>query len=313
MPAGPVVADPLFDDLLADYLESARLRRDISRDIVAGRHLAKAFAGRAIRAIQPVDIRRYLDDRRREGISDSTLKRELNVFCAACNWAKDENGQDIPNPAARRKPSEPPGRVRWLTPEDAARLLAVANANSRAPWLADFIELALMTGMRKGELLGLEWSRVDLRQRLIYFTDQSQQKNRQLGSIPLNERARQALLGRARFRASHCPASPWVFADQAGARLLSVSRSFNSACRDAGIVDFHIHDLRHTCAAWLVQAGVPLLEVSSLLRHYSIEMTQRYAHLSPDQARNAVNRLEGLGDNLATMPEKERETMKISA
>lgn len=300
-PAPPPLADPLFDEVLADYLESARLTRDISRDIYAGRQLAKAFAGRAIRAIQPVDIRRYLDDRRRAGVSDSTLKRELNVFCAACNWTKDENGLDIPNPAARRKPSEPPGRVRWLTQEQADALLTAAKGNRRAPWLADFIQLALMTGMRRGELLGLEWSRVDLTQRLIYFTAAGQQKNRQLGSLPLNESARQALLNRARFRATHCPASAWVFAQRSGERIGSIKHSWHRACQEAGLVDFHIHDLRHTCAAWLVQAGVPLLEVSHVLRHASIVMTQRYAHLAPHQTREALSRLESVGDNLATL------------
>lgn len=305
----PVIADPLFDEVLADYLESAQLRRDISRDIYAGRNLAKAFAGRTIRAIQPADIRRYLDDRRRAGVSDSTLKRELNVFCAACNWAKDENGQDIPNPAARRKPSEPPGRVRWLTSEQADALLAAARSNRRAPYLADFIQLALMTGMRRGELLGLEWSRVDWRNQLVYL---DRQKNGQLGSVPINASAREALLSRARFRASQCPASLWVFADPEGERLKSVSRSFNSACKTARLEDFHIHDLRHTCAAWLVQAGVPLLEVSQVLRHASIVMTQRYAHLAPHHARSALSRLEGLGDNLATMENSGQEKTAVS-
>lgn len=303
-------ADPLFDDLLADYLESARLRRDITRDIYAGRALAAAFAGKRIRAIGAGDIRRYLDDRRQTGVSDSTLKRELAVFCAACNWAKDENGLDIPNPVARRKPGEPPGRTRWLTQAEAHQLLDAARQNGRAPWLFAFLTLALHTGMRRGELLGLEWTRVDLHHNLIYL---NHQKNGKVGSVPLNAIARQALLAQARFRASYCPASPWVFADHAGNRLHSVTRSFHSACQAAGLTDFHIHDLRHTCAAWLVQAGVPLLEVAHLLRHHGIEMTQRYAHLAPDQARNAVKRLETLGDNPATGPVAVPKSGKITA
>ena len=123
-------ADPLFDEVMADYLESARLKRDIARDIYAGRALAAAFAGMKIRAIQPADIRRYMDDRRRAGISDSTLKRELGVLSAACNWAKQNNGLDIPNPVAKRRPSEPPGRVRWLTREQSEALLIAAAKSS---------------------------------------------------------------------------------------------------------------------------------------------------------------------------------------
>jgi integrase len=74
--------------------------------------------------------------------------------------------------------------------------------------------------------------------------------------------------------------------------LQSVRRSFATACKAAGITDFHIHDLRHTCAAWAVQAGAPLLEVCHLLRHSDIRMTMRYAHLAPEHVRAVVQRLE---------------------
>lgn len=77
----------------------------------------------------------------------------------------------------------------------------------------------------------------------------------------------------------------------------------NAACHRAAIEDFRAHDLRHTTAAWLVQAGVPLLDVLRLLRHSSVVMTQRYAHLAPTSARQAVEKLAG-GDNPATaLPE----------
>ncbi len=311
-PEKPVLANPLFDEVLADYLESAQLKRDITRDTYARRALVTGFAGKPIRAIQPTDIRQYLDDRRHAGVSDSTLKRELGVFSAACNWAKEEKGLDIPNPVARRRPSEPPGRVRWLKHEQADALLVAAAHQARAPYLADFIRLALMTGMRKGELLGLEWDRVDWRNHLIYFDQPTQQKNRQLGSVPINAGARAALLGRARFRAEHCQAAPWVFCDSQGRQIHSLRRSFTTACTATGIEDFHIHDLRHTTAAWLVQAGVPLLDVANLLRHASIEMTQRYAHLAPTSARNAVAKLDA-GDNLAKVSMFPAEKMTATA
>lgn len=292
-------ADPLFDEVMADYLEAAQRRRDISRDIYAVRNLAKAFAGRAIRAIRPADMDRYLSSRQQAGVGESTLKREIGVLKAAINWANKKQRLELPNPAERLELSEPQSRVRWLTQDQASSLLAAAAQNARAPHLADFIRLALHTGMRSGEMLGLEWSRVDLRQNLIYLETQ---KNGKRGSVPLNGTARQALLNRARFRAEHCPAAAHVFCDSRGQRIGKVQRSFVSACTAAGIVDFHIHDLRHTCAAWLVQAGVPLLDVSNLLRHASIVMTQRYAHLAPTSARNAVAKLDNpAGDNLATM------------
>ncbi len=121
-------------------------------------------------------------------------------------------------------------------------------------------------------------------------------------SVPLNKVARQAILSRARFRAKHCPAATHVFCNPQGQRIANVQKSFVTTCRLAGITDFRTHNPRHTTAAWLVQAGVPLLEVSNLLRHASISMTQRYAHLAPASARNAVARInDATGDNLATI------------
>ena len=101
-----------------------------------------------------------------------------------------------------------------------------------------------------------------------------------------------ALIGRQRFRASHCPDAPFVFVDYEGCRIGSIKRSFSTACRRAGISDFRIHDLRHTFASWLVTEGVPLLEVSRLLGHSTVKMTERYAHLAPDSLESAVSLLD---------------------
>ena len=76
-----------------------------------------------------------------------------------------------------------------------------------------------------------------------------------------------------------------------GDRVKDVRKAFSTACRRAGIEDFHIHDLRHTFASWLVMNATPLFEVSKLLRHASVQMTERYAHLAPDHLHNAVANL----------------------
>ena len=144
--------------------------------------------------------------------------------------------------------------------------------------------------MRRGEILGLEWRRVDLSSDLIYL-DAKHTKTKRRRSIPLNTSAKDALLGRARFRATHCVESPWVFCHTDGRRIGDIKHSFTSACRRVGIEDFRIHDLRHTCAAWLVQAGVPLDRVRDLLGHTSIATTEIYAHLAPENVREAVNML----------------------
>jgi integrase len=83
-----------------------------------------------------------------------------------------------------------------------------------------------------------------------------------------------------------------VFVNYEGCRIGSIKRSFSTACRRAGISDFRIHDLRHTFASWLVTEGVPLLEVSRLLGHSTVKMTERYAHLAPDSLESAVSLLD---------------------
>ena len=97
--------------------------------------------------------------------------------------------------------------------------------------------------------------------------------------------------------------SAWVFAHEDGSRIQSVKRSFRTACKSAGITNFRIHDLRHTTAAWLVQAGIPLVQVSELLRHSDIRMTMRYAHLAPENVRSAVDRLADGDYDLTTFSE----------
>ncbi|MDR3323749.1 MAG: site-specific integrase [Zoogloeaceae bacterium] len=180
----------------------------------------------------------------------------------------------------------PEGRVRRLAFEEARRLIVEAKQSS-SRHLADFILLALSTGCRRGELLKLQWSRVDLKANLILLGEQDTKTGRRR-SVPLNEDARAALLNLARFRATHCPDSPWVFAHKDGSHQAAIRTAFQTALRKVGITDFRIHDLRHTCASWLVSAGQPLPAVRDLLGHSTITMTERYAHLAPENVRAAV-------------------------
>jgi hypothetical protein len=102
---------------------------------------------------------------------------------------------------------------------------------------------------------------------------------------------------------------PWVFHDEEGHRWPDIRHAFDRACRHAGIVDFHFHDLRHTFASWLAMRGVPLATVSSLLGHTTPTMTLRYAHLSPKHLTSAVRVLDpqtdGSLDTYLTIQQKQ--------
>ncbi|CAK0777001.1 single-strand DNA-binding protein [Gammaproteobacteria bacterium] len=121
--------------------------------------------------------------------------------------------------------------------------------------------------------MGLEWSRVDLRTNLVHL-EASHTKAGKRRSVPLNRDAREAILSRARYRAEHCPASAWVFCGPDGEAIGDPKKAFIGACNRAKIENFHFHDLRHTCAAWLVSVGVSIYEVRDLLGHSTVTMTE---------------------------------------
>lgn len=285
-----------YEDLMLRYLAGPGSQyRSQQRIGHAEAHLSRAFAGRELATLTPSVLREYLDGRLAEGAAPATINIEIGLLSAAWNYAVREWEWTLhANPCTGRRLREPEGRVRWLTREEAARLLAAAEQERQAPHLPDFIRLALHTGCRRGELLGLEWSRVNLDAGLILLEAQHTKAGRRR-SIPLNATARATLVARLQYRAQHCPTSPWVFAHPDGTRIQQTRNSFMSACRRADIHDFRIHDLRHTCAAWLVSAGVSLTEVRDLLGHSAIRMTERYAHLAPERVRAAVAVLDAVG------------------
>jgi len=256
------------------------------------KRLTPFFTGRDMAFLKASVVRAYINQRLGMQASPATINREISLLSAAINYACREWDWVIPNPAAGRKLKEPEGRVRFITETEASRLIRVASKNELAPHLADFLVLALHTGMRSGEILNLSWDQVNLSSRFIILSGEETKSGRRR-SIPLNTRAHSAVMSRKAFSAKWCLGSDWVFTNRKGARIQSVKTSFASTCKAVGIKDFRIHDLRHTCAAWLVTAGVPLTEVRDLLGHRSITMTERYAHLSPENVRAAVARIEG--------------------
>jgi integrase len=282
-----------FDELMVAYLlatEGQRRREDVVRLHVW--RLKQTFSEKVMETLAATDVTSYIQKRKGEGVSNATVNRELEVLSAAINFAVRDLDWTLPNPVVGRMLKEPEGRLRWLTRPESMALVHAAEAERMAPHLAPLIQLALHTGMRRGELLGLEWVRVDLQAAIIYLEGRHTKAGKRR-TVPINAVARYALLNRARFRAEHCPDAPWVFCDVKGVRIASVQRSFGTACERAGITDFRFHDLRHTCAAWLVQAGVPLTEVRDVLGHSTIKMTERYAHLAPENVRAALALLEG--------------------
>jgi len=299
------VTGPTFDELMVAYMDGPSLeKRSHERDLYSLKALAPIFQGRELATLTGADARGYIAKRQSDGMSAATINKEVGMFRAALNWARKELEWMLPNPFEGRKLREPAGRSRWLTQNEASALIQAAEKVPKSPHLSDFIRLGLYTGMRPGEILGIEWGRVDLSRNLIYLGTEDQKNGRE-STIPLNVNAREALISRARFRASNCPASPWVFCNREGDRIASIKKGFASAVKLAGLEDIHPHDLRRTFGSWLVQAGVPIQAVSALLRHSDIRITdQVYAHHSPDSLRDAAGVLDvgGVSRSGFTLP-----------
>lgn len=257
------------------------LAKPTEKNGFSAKPLLHHFSGLMIADITPGKIAAYKQERK---VSDSTLNKELGLLRTAIRYCQNELGWDIPEVTKGRIPRENRGRIRWITQNDAVRLInAVSN---RAPYLRSFITLALHTGLRKGELLNLTWSRVDLFNRMIHF-DPPDHKSKTFATVPLNDTA-YTLLTDLMKQAN----GRYVFHRKNGARIADIKKGFKAACDKAGIENFRPHDLRHTCASWLVQAGVPIVTVSEIMRHSDISTTMRYAHLAPKDLAAGVGMLD---------------------
>jgi len=190
-----------------------KLKERHENDKLRASILRESFDGMIMNRLSRRDIVAHRNRRMSEGVKAATINRDLAQLSAAINLYNEEMEFDLPNPARGRRLKEPEGRLRWITRAEAGTLIESARQSDKAPYLSDFIILALNTAMRKQEMLGLEWRRVDLQTGLIYL-EAEHTKSAKRRTIPINDNAKSALLSRMRYRAEHCPASPWVFSSK---------------------------------------------------------------------------------------------------
>jgi integrase len=287
-PVKPKTAGITFGEATERYLAAKTRKRSLRDDTRILGHLVGYFGKETPLAdITASRISAYKGHRlkttRKIGdeerpLSIATVNRTLAILRHLLRLAHDE--WEVLDTAPRiRMEREPEGRLRWLTPEDAARLLEACR-ESRNDGLVDLVEFALFTGMRRGEALGLTWDRVDRARGVVQLEETKSGKRRE---VPLNSRA-DAVLARRGSKSTGL-----VF----GTRNWDHFRSaWERAVERAKLADFHFHDLRHSFASWAIQRGATLQEVKDLLGHSSLAMTLRYGHLAPEHLRSAVARLD---------------------
>ena len=195
------------------------------------------------------------------------------------NWARGV-GYRPDNPVSGvRRYEENTTAWTTLTEKQADSLLEACGIESkRAPHLHLLVLLALHTGLRKGEALGLRWEDLDLSQGTVSVY---RRKTNTRSQIPMHPRLLAALRTAKRR-------GPYLFAHKDGTPFGDARRSFKTAVNRAGLPDIRWHDLRHTFASWLVERGADLYTVQELMGHTSLSMTRRYAHLSPGHKRAAI-------------------------
>jgi integrase len=224
-----------------------------------------------------------------KGNKPATVNRYLATMRALLRVARDEWQWIDRFPKIRLLPGEVE-RDRWLTKEEAQRLIAVSP-----PHLSALIRFALATGCRAREITGLEWGRVDLERRTAWL---DRTKNGTPRGVPLNGDAVAVLEGE---RGKH-PRFCFTFRGKPIAWELT-NNAWHTAVRKAGIEDFRFHDLRHTWASWHRQAGTSCDELKDLGGWKSRVMVDRYAKFATEHLAVAAARIEGTrGESVVNFP-----------
>ena len=225
-------------------------------------------------------IDRITDAKLAGGCRNATVNRVLALLRAILRKCVNE-WEWLDKAPAVRMLREPSRRIRYLTRQEAMRLLAELPEH-----LADMAAFSLATGLRAANVTGLMWSQVDLERRLAWIHP-DQAKARKAIPVPLNAEAVAAV---AKQLGKH---AVYVFSYR-GSRITQVSTgAWYSALKRAGIEDFRWHDLRHTWASWHVQGGTPLFVLQEMGGWASAEMVRRYAHLAADHLAPYAERLGG--------------------
>lgn len=218
----------------------------------------------------------------------ATTNRFLAALSSACTFGVKELGWLERNPVERvSKPKENKGRVRFL---DDAELPYFLAACRKHPDLYLAVLLSLTTGGRQAEIMSLRWGQIDLKTgRAILYAGTT--KNDDMRVLPLVGEAFTLLQERAKVRDL---IDDRIFPPTKKAKkaeYISLSKPFSTALKEACIKDFHWHDLRHTCASYLMMNGVSPLEISKILGHRTMAMVSRYAHLAPARVSDIGNAL----------------------
>jgi len=284
-----------FRDIALWYMDEIKGKKSFSRYETSMKRLLDYFGDKLLSEINPSDIESY----RKMYLSQSNGRKvqpinPVNLISTNRDIAlmKALYKRAIINERAEKNPcigvslEKEQGRDRVLSPDEYERLIAEC-----APHLKPVVMMAYHTGMRKGEILGLSWDKVDLEDGFVKLNhDETKTKEPRL--IPLNQELVEMLkriwmeLGAIPLKKENTP----VFTYQ-GRPIGLIRNGFEKACKRAGIEDFVFHDLRHTFNSNAFRAGVPIPVIMKITGHKSLSMFQRYTTISPEDLKGAVEKI----------------------
>lgn len=273
---------------LADWIKEIYLvwarsnKRSWYDDELISKTICDFFKDMRLREINPLHVEKFKKSRRETPTQHgtprqpATVNRELAVLSKIFQLAVDA-GHLESNPCHRvKRLRHDNSRTRFLSDEEEASLLEALAGKEP---LRSIVLLALHTGMRRGEIISLRWDEVDFTRRLIHVTQTKTGRNRM---VPMNQDVLE-ILGRQPHQSDLVFVSP-----RTGRQLVEIKKGFIAACVRAGVHDFRFHDLRHTTASKLAEAGADITTIAEILGHSSLNMTKRYTHASEDRKRRAL-------------------------
>lgn len=273
-----------FEDAARKYLEWAKTNtKSHDRYETSYKSLRQTFGKMTLAEIDVQSIDAWRSQRIRS-VTPATCNRDLfflkGMFKRARIWRLTK--EDPTKMVSRLHENNM--KLIFLTDGEKAELLKCC-----ADHLRPIVRLALVTGMRRSELLNLRWEHVDRHTQWLLVSESKSKKQR---GIPLNDEAMLALREATSYR-HIAMKSPYVFCNKGGEPYAKVTRSFETALRKAGLADrgFTFHALRHSFASDLVNRGESVYVVAELLGHSDVRMVSRYAHLTQDTKRRAVEKL----------------------
>jgi integrase len=255
-------ADRMGHNFLADI--KAEKINEYKRELMtstAGR------GGKVKSVLKPATVNSYI----------AALSVVLNHATKELHWLPFNPAQGV------RKLELNNGRDRHLTKEERETLLGICAKGH--PLLYPWVLLAISTGLRKGELLALKWRDIDFDKKILRV---EKSKNGDKRSVPLTGKALSHL---KEIHDKRKTTSDFVFARADGEAAMELKKHWEAALKEAGLENFRFHDLRHTAATYLLEAGATLVELSAILGHRDIQMVKRYAHLADNHAIAVVERM----------------------